>query len=98
VALSSWPASPSATPYQPPALVLLGGLLIFGFLIASTDTWFLTRARLKHGAEYYGTCLGGFPERARALLGASIEEPVLHVRGGRIRVYSVFEKQRRGKR
>lgn len=52
-----------------------------------TDTWFLTRAKLKDGAEYYGAYLGGFPERARALLGATIDEPVLHVCGGRARLY-----------
>lgn len=51
------------------------------------DTWFLTRAKLKHGATYYGAYLGGFPERARALLGASIDEPVLHVCGGCARLY-----------
>ena len=35
-----------------------------------TDTWFLARAKLQGGAKYYGAYLGGFPERARALLGA----------------------------
>jgi hypothetical protein len=52
-----------------------------------TDVWFLARARLKHGATYYGAYLGGFPERARALLGATITEPVLHVCGGCARLY-----------
>jgi len=47
-----------------------------------TDIWFLARAKLKGGVEYYGAYLGGFPERARALLGATINEPVLHVCGG----------------
>jgi hypothetical protein len=51
------------------------------------DLWFLTRAKLKGGAEYYGAYLGGFPERARALLGATIDEPVLHVCGGCARLY-----------
>jgi len=44
--------------------------------------WFLARAKLKGGKKYYGAYLGGFPERARALLGCRIDEPVLHVCGG----------------
>lgn len=52
-----------------------------------TDTWFLARAKLRGGSKYYGAYLGGFPERARALLGASIDEPVLHVCGGKSRLY-----------
>lgn len=52
-----------------------------------TDVWFLARAKLKGGKKYYGAYLGGFPERARALLGASINEPVLHVCGGMARHY-----------
>jgi hypothetical protein len=52
-----------------------------------TDMWFLARARLKSGRKYYGAYLGGFPERARALIGASIDEPVLHVCGGMARFY-----------
>lgn len=51
------------------------------------DTWFLARAKLKEGRKYYGAYLGGFPERARALLGATINEPVLHVCGGMARYY-----------
>lgn len=51
------------------------------------DLWFLTRAKLRHGATYYGAYLGGFPERARVLLGATIDEPVLHVCGGCARLY-----------
>ena len=47
-----------------------------------TDMWFLARAKLKGGKKYYGAYLGGFPERARALLGCRISEPVLHVCGG----------------
>ena len=35
----------------------------------------------------YGAYLGGFPERARALLGVRIDEPVLHVCGGLSRLY-----------
>lgn len=52
-----------------------------------TDIWFLARAKLKGGRKYYGAYLGGFPERARIMLGASIEEPVLHVCGGMARHY-----------
>ena len=51
------------------------------------DTWFLARAKLKDGHKYYGAYLGGFPKRARALLGATINEPVLHVCGGMARHY-----------
>ncbi|HOT87993.1 MAG TPA: hypothetical protein PLC59_00480 [Bacteroidales bacterium] len=47
-----------------------------------TDMWILARAKLKGGKKYYGAYLGGFPERARALLGCKITEPVLHVCGG----------------
>jgi hypothetical protein len=52
-----------------------------------TDTWFLTRAKLKNGQKFYGSYPGGFPERARALLGVSILDPVLHVCGGKVRYY-----------
>jgi hypothetical protein len=52
-----------------------------------TDIWFLARAKLKGGEKYYGAYLGGFPERARVLLGASIDDPVLHVCGGKARLY-----------
>jgi hypothetical protein len=52
-----------------------------------TDIWFLARAKLKDGKKYYGAYLGGFPERARVLLGASIDEPVLHVCGGLAKYY-----------
>jgi hypothetical protein len=52
-----------------------------------TDVWFLARAKLKGGLRYYGAYLGGFPERARVLIGASINEPVLHVCGGMARHY-----------
>lgn len=52
-----------------------------------TDTWILARAKLKGGRKYYGAYLGGFPERARALLGVRIDEPVLHVCGGLARCY-----------
>jgi hypothetical protein len=52
-----------------------------------TDFWFLTRAKLKGGKKYYGAYLGGFPERARRLIGCSIEEPLLHVCGGMAKFY-----------
>jgi hypothetical protein len=52
-----------------------------------TDVWFLARAKLKGGKKFYGAYLGGFPERARALLGVRIDEPVLHVCGGMARLY-----------
>lgn len=52
-----------------------------------TDTWILARAKLKGGRKYYGAYLGGFPERARALLGVSIYQPVLHVCGGMAKHY-----------
>lgn len=51
------------------------------------DVWFLARAKLKGGQKYYGAYLGGFPERARALLGCRVNEPVLHVCGGQARLY-----------
>jgi len=51
------------------------------------DLWILARAKLKGGAKFYGAYLGGFPERARALLGCSIHDPVLHVCGGMARLY-----------
>lgn len=49
--------------------------------------WFLARAKLKGGKKFYGAYLGGFPERARALLGCNINDPVLHVCGGMSRDY-----------
>jgi len=49
--------------------------------------WILTRPKLKDGVKYYGSYLGGFPERARALLGVRISESVLHVCGGMARHY-----------
>jgi hypothetical protein len=52
-----------------------------------TDTWFLARAKLKGGVKFYGAYLGGFPERARALLGCNINDPVLHVCGGMAKLY-----------
>lgn len=57
-----------------------------------TDMWILARAKLKPNADgspntYYGAYLGGFPERARALLGCKLTDPVLHVCGGKAKYY-----------
>lgn len=52
-----------------------------------TDMWILARAKLKGGKKYYGAYLGGFPERARALLGCTINDSVLHVCGGMAKHY-----------
>lgn len=52
-----------------------------------TDRWILARAKLRGGRKYYGAYPGGFPERARILLGAWPDEPVLHVCGGLVRFY-----------
>jgi len=51
------------------------------------DSWLLARARSKDGKYRYGSYLGGFPERARGLLSATINEPVLHVCGGKAKLY-----------
>ena len=52
-----------------------------------TDMWILARAKLRDGKKYYGAYPGGFPERARALLGVTINESLLHVCGGMARYY-----------
>ena len=52
-----------------------------------TDQWMLTRAALKGGKKYYGAYLGGFPERARVLIGCPLDTPMLHVCGGMSRFY-----------
>jgi hypothetical protein len=51
------------------------------------DRWILARAKLLGGRKFYGAYPGGFPERARVLLGAWPTEPVLHVCGGMARFY-----------
>lgn len=51
------------------------------------DTWILARAKLLGGEKYYGAYLGGFPERARVLLGVTLSDPVLHVCGGKAKFY-----------
>ena len=48
-----------------------------------TDVWILARSKVK----YYGSFPAGFLGRARALLGVSSSEPVLHVCSGRVRDY-----------
>lgn len=56
------------------------------------DRWIFARAKLLPYPDgtprkYYGAYLAGFPERARVLLGATLEEPVLHVCGGMAKFY-----------
>lgn len=51
------------------------------------DVWWLARCKYKSGQKRYGGYLGGFPERARVLIGAALSEPVLHVCGGMARDY-----------
>ncbi len=51
------------------------------------DMWFLARAKLNGGIKYYGAYPGGFPERARALLGVAMGDPVLHLCSGMVRHY-----------
>lgn len=48
-----------------------------------TDVWILARPKV----PYYGAYPAGFPERARRLLGVSLDDPVLHVCAGRVRQY-----------
>ncbi len=51
------------------------------------DIWILARPKLKGGRKYYGAYPSGFLERARTILGASIDTPVLHVCSGMARYY-----------
>lgn len=48
-----------------------------------TDLWFLGRPKVK----YWGAYPNGFLERARALLGVTPHDAVLHVCGGKARDY-----------
>lgn len=48
-----------------------------------TDVWILARSK----TPYYGAYPAGFLHRARALLGVSITDPVLHVCAGKVRDY-----------
>lgn len=47
------------------------------------DTWLLARSKVK----FYGAYPAGFLQRARDLLGVSINDPVLHVCAGNVREY-----------
>lgn len=47
------------------------------------DMWILARPKV----AYYGAYPNGFLERARPLIGAHIDEPVLHVCAGKVRDY-----------
>lgn len=49
--------------------------------------WILARAKLKNGQKFYGSYPAGFPERARALLGVTINDAALHICGGKIKYY-----------
>lgn len=48
-----------------------------------TDVWILARPKV----AYYGAYPAGFLDRARALLGVTVEDPVLHVCSGKVRDY-----------
>lgn len=48
-----------------------------------TDLWICTRPK----TSYYGAFPAGFLERARYLLGVTINDPVLHICGGKVREY-----------
>ncbi len=52
-----------------------------------SDIWILARAKLKGGVKYYGAYPGGFPERARVIIGCALDTPLLHVCGGHARLY-----------
>jgi len=47
------------------------------------DVWFLARSKVK----YYGSYPAGFLERARRLLGITIDDPLLHVCAGMVKDY-----------
>ena len=51
------------------------------------DLWLLTRCKYSDGVKRYGGYLGGFPERARWLIGCPLDVPLLHVCGGKARYY-----------
>lgn len=52
-----------------------------------TDLWILARPKV----PYYGAYPSGFLQRARALLGITHTDPLLHVCGGHARQYSLPE-------
>lgn len=51
------------------------------------DVWWLARCKYKGGIKRYGGYLGGFPERARVLIGCPLDQPLLHVCGGLAKLY-----------
>ena len=53
-----------------------------------TDTWVLVRPRTR----YHGSYPLGFVERARALLGVTINDPVLHVCSGKLLDYPYLKR------
>lgn len=52
-----------------------------------TDVIIPARPKLAGGRKYYGAYPAGYLERARALLGCHIDDPVLHVCSGLVRHY-----------
>lgn len=53
-----------------------------------TDVWILARPKVR----YYGAYPNGFLERAKALLGVTSLDPVLHVCGGMAKQYPAWQK------
>lgn len=51
------------------------------------DSWLLARCKYQDGSKRYGGYPGGYLERARVLVGASLQDSVLHVCGGLVRQY-----------
>lgn len=51
------------------------------------DVWWLARCKYNGGIKRYGGYLGGFPERARVLIGCPLDQPMLHVCGGLAELY-----------
>lgn len=52
-----------------------------------SDVWWLARCKYKNSVKRYGGYLGGFPERARVLIGCPLDQPMLHVCGGMAKHY-----------
>lgn len=52
-----------------------------------SDVWWLARCKYKNGVKRYGGYLGGFPERARVIIGCPLDQPMLHVCGGMAKEY-----------
>lgn len=51
------------------------------------DTWFLAPSKLPAEHKYYGAYPNGFLQRARVLLMAAEQDPVLHVCSGKVEHY-----------